>query len=314
MYDEIAMRIAEHRHGVVATWELAAEGLSRSQVRRALSSRHWERYGDSGIVLRRRGSPPTIEQEVVATVLDYGPDARLAFESAAHLFGCNGVPLRPIQVMGTVATRRYRLPAGYHRVRVVPERWTTEYRGIPVAAPELVAMQMFACSRPETAERRVDQMCAMARLSGASLRLFLDDMGASGRNGIAGLRGYLDARGDDDRPAESGLESRAIQVLREAGIELERQVDVGCDEAWCGRVDLRVKGLPVVVEIQSNTYHASRIAREADRARRKRLEAAGFVCVELWENDVWGRPWVLAAEVQKGIDEARRRQRDSRDG
>ncbi|UDY37948.1 type IV toxin-antitoxin system AbiEi family antitoxin domain-containing protein [Dermatobacter hominis] len=307
MYHDVVERLAEHRHGVVATWELIAAGLTHDQIRRLLDSRHWERVG-SGVV-RRRGSAPTADQRVVAAVLDHGSGAGAAFLTGAHLFGCAGAPLLPIQIVGTVATRRYRTDVGYHRVRRIPDRWMTEVRGIPVVAPEMVAMQLFACSLSESAERRVDVLWSMGRLSGRSIEMFLSDMGRSGRNGVAGLRSYLDARGVDYRPPATGLESRAIQVLREAGIRVERQVDVGCDHAWTGRVDLRVVGLPVVVEVQSNMYHASLINRQADAARRSALEAAGFVWVELWEDDVWGHPWVLAPKVQAGIDACRRRPR-----
>ena len=305
VYHDVVEQLGEHRHGVVATWELVESGLTHDQIRRALDSRHWERIGAG--VLRRRGSAPTSDQRVVAAVLDHGPGARAAFCTGAHLFGCHGAPLEPVQIVGTVATRRYRKDIGYHRIRRIPDRWMTEVRGIPVVAPEMVAMQLFACSRPESAERRVDVLWSMGRLSGRSIGMFLSDMGRSGRNGVAGLRAYLDARGVDYRPPATGLESRAIQVLRDAGIRVERQVDVGCDHAWIGRVDLRVVGLPVVVEVQSNPYHASMINRQADAARRSALEAAGLVWVELWENDVWGHPWVLAPKVQAGIDAARRR-------
>ncbi len=303
MYDEIAMKFAEHHHGVVGTWELADAGLTEDQIRQLLGSRQWDRIGRS--VIRRRGSPTSDDQEVAATLLDRGRGAKISGFTAGHLLGLDGCPLRPIQVIGTGATRGRRLPAGYRRVRTLPARWTTEVRGIGLIAPEMCAMQQFALSREETAERRVDVLWSLGRLSGRSIDLFLSDMGRSGRNGIAGLRRYRDARGLDYTPPATGMESRAIQVLRDAGIKVRRQVDVGCDEAWTGRVDLMVVGLPVVVEVQSNRYHRSVINREADAARRRMLEQHGFVWVELWEDDVWARPWVLPPAVRDGIRRAK---------
>ena len=242
MYDEIAMKFAEHHHGVVGTWELADAGLTEDQIRQLLGSRQWDRIGRS--VIRRRGSPTSDDQEVAATLLDRGRGAKISGFTAGHLLGLDGCPLRPIQVIGTGATRGRRLPAGYRRVRTLPARWTTEVRGIGLIAPEMCAMQQFALSREETAERRVDVLWSLGRLSGRSIDLFLSDMGRSGRNGIAGLRRYRDARGLDYTPPATGMESRAIQVLRDAGIKVRRQVDVGCDEAWTGRVDLMVVACP----------------------------------------------------------------------
>lgn len=304
MYDDIATRLAEHRHGVVASWELAAAGLTQEQIRQLLRSRQWERLGRH--VLRRRGSPPSDDQAVVIELLTRGPGSFVSHLSGGNLLGLSGCPLRPVSVIGETATRRNRLDVNYHRVRRVPRRWTTEVRGIPVVAPEMCAMQLFACTNPESAERRVDALWSMGKLSGRSIALFLTRMGAPGRNGIAGLRRYLDDRGVEYSPPESGIEARAIQVLRNDGIEVRRQVDVGCAEAWTGRVDLMVVGLPVVIEVQSNLYHRSLVNRERDAARRAQLEADGFVWVELWEDDVWGRPWLLAPAVRTAMDEARR--------
>ena len=304
VYDDVALALAEHRHGVVATYELAEHGMSPHHIEQLLSSRHWERVSRS--VLRRRGSTRTDDQALASVVLEHGPNAYVSALSAGRLFGLSGCPMRPVSVVGTVATRRKRADVGYHRVRRVAPRWTTEVRGIPVVAPELCAMQLFACTRYESAERRVDSMWSTGRLSGRSVEVFLADMGRSGRNGIAGLRRYFEDRGVRYRPPDSGVEGRAIQVLRDTGIELRRQVDVGSVEAWTGRVDLMVVGHPVVVEIQSDTFHASLVNRERDRVRRADLEAAGFQWVELWETDVWARPWTLAPAVRVGIDRARR--------
>ncbi len=302
MYDDIAMKLAEHRHGVVATWELAQHGVSEHQIRQLMRSRHWEQVARS--VLRRRGAPSTDDQETASRVLDRGPGAFVSHMSGSHLLGIKGAPLRPVTVVGEMATRTSRLDTNFHRVRRVPRRWTTEVRGIPVVAPELCAMQLYACCSPQSAERRVDALWSMGRLSGRSIAVFLGEMGASGRNGIAGLRRYLDDRGPDYRPPDSGMESRAIQVLRSAGIEIRRQIDVGAVEAWTGRVDLMVVGLPVVVEIQSDLHHRSKINRERDEARRRQLERDGFTWCELWEEDVWGHPWLLAPTVQAAIDTA----------
>lgn len=299
MYDDVALHLAEHRHGAVSTWELAAAGLNRPQIQQLLVSRHWERV--TRTVIRREGSTRTVDQEIVIKVLSCGPGSAVSHQTAGRLLGARSCPLRPVTVVGTMAKAPLRLDVGYHRVRRLPERWVTEVRGIPVVAPELCSMQLFAVGPFEVAERSVDVLWSLGRLSGQSIARFLADMGARGRDGVAGLRQYFDERGVAYVPPESGLEGRAIQVLRREGIEVRRQVDVGSDVAWTGRVDLMPVGHPVVIEVQSHLYHASKVNREADATRRASIEASGFVWVELWEDDVWSRPWTLAPKVRKAI-------------
>ena len=131
----------------------------------------------------------------------------------------------------------------------------------------------------------------MRLLSGPSLGAMLCDFGARGRNGIASVRRYLDDRGPGYVPAATGIESRTMQILRQVGIVVERQVDLGGEESWTGRVDFLVVGLPIIVEVQSELHHAALVDRVADDARRARLEADGFIVVELWDT------WLIGADI-----------------
>ena len=91
-------------------------------------------------------------------------------------------------------------------------------------------------------------------------------------------------------------------ILRSAGITVRRQVDLGTDGVWSGRVDFLVEGQPIVIEVQSERHHAALSDRRADAARRAGLEAAGFVWVEVWDHEVWATPAVVVARVRAAID------------
>ncbi len=108
---------------------------------------------------------------------------------------------------------------------------------------------------------------------------------------MAKLRQLVDDRPLDYRPPESNLEARVAEVLTSAfEPPLERQVDLGDDDDWLGRVDYLDRELRIVFEIQSDLFHSSVSDRARDRARRERLEAAGWLVVEIPEFDVWHRP------------------------
>ena len=101
----------------------------------------------------------------------------------------------------------------------------------------------------------------------------------------------LDKRGLDYCPPASGLESRVRRALADHGLgDVENQVDVG-GANWIGRVDF-LHSSGVVIEVQSETYHASLTSFEADRLRIDRLRRSCHPVFEVWERDIWGPPQV----------------------
>ena len=175
---------------------------------------------------------------------------------------------------------------------------------VPIVRPELLALQLFASMPELRAERLVERMWSLRLLSGPSIACCLADLGEHGRNGTAALRRYLDARGDVYVPAATGLETWVLQVLREAGISMRRQVDSG-GETWTGRVDFRHPVLPLVLEVQSELHHSALVDRVSDAARIKALVDAGFEVVEVTDDVAWSRPAELVAVVTAAIDRLR---------
>jgi very-short-patch-repair endonuclease len=300
---DLAVLLAEQHHGVVSRSALRAVGMNRFTVADMWRSLTWEPVTSE--VARLRGTPRSTGQRLACATLDAGTGAHLSHLTAARWWGLTGCPSRPVHVVRVGTSTRQPELAVLHRVRRLPETWTTELDGIPVVRPELCALQLFACCRPQRAERLVERMWSDRLLSGRSLRRFLRDMGRMGRNGTAGLRAYLDERPDDYAPPASGIESRTLQILEGAGIEVRRQVDLGDDEVWTGRVDFLVVGLPIVIEVQSERHHLALTDRRADDERRRRLTAAGFVVVEVTDTEVWTTPNLVVERVRAAIACAR---------
>jgi very-short-patch-repair endonuclease len=134
-----------------------------------------------------------------------------------------------------------------------------------------------------------------------SLVAFLGALGRRGRNGTAGLRRYVEARGAGYTPAASGVESRTQQVLNDAGIDVRRQVDVGGDRRWTGRVDFVVVGRHVVIEVQSERHHSALVDVAAAAVRIAGLRAAGWTVVEVTDTVVWTQPGVLVEKVREAV-------------
>jgi very-short-patch-repair endonuclease len=118
------------------------------------------------------------------------------------------------------------------------------------------------------------------------------------------MRELLDERGDDDYvPPASNLEHRFAAILDQAGEPpMRRQVDSGGDR-WIGRVDFRDERLPLIVEVQSETYHSALTDKHDDERRLAFLRSAGFEVVEVTDTQVWNHP----GDVLDAVRAARRR-------
>lgn len=91
------------------------------------------------------------------------------------------------------------------------------------------------------------------------------------------------------------------RILAEAGLpEMRRQVNVGDELGWIGRVDLRDKERSLILEVQSERFHSSLIDQQVDARRIERLERAGFVVVEVTDVQVWHKPHEVVEAVRVG--------------
>jgi very-short-patch-repair endonuclease len=194
-----------------------------------------------------------------------------------------------------------------HELRDLPVEHTTVLRGIPVLRPERTVLELCRTEHPARVGRALDDLWRRRLLSGPSLRRIVDSLAVQGRAGITVARHLLDERGDDYVPPASNLEARFADIVARAGLPpMRRQVDCGgC--RWVGRVDFRAVDRPLIVEVQSETYHSSLTDAASDATRLAKLRAAGFTVVEVTDAEVWhdapsvvGRIRQVAADMLTG--------------
>jgi len=301
MPDELRL-LMEQQHGLALASQVQAAGMTRSARRHAVASGQLDQV--SARVLRIPGAPRTDRQRVLAGVLDCGPGAAASGPTGCALWGLPGHLMVPPHVARPAGRsgRRSDL-ANIHHVAGLAARHLTAIDGIPCVRPEVVVLHLCATAYPERAASALDNLWRRRLVSGRSLRATLDDLAASGRNGVTVMRELLDQRGHDYVPPASNLERRFETVLERAGEPtMRRQVDSG-DDRWVGRVDFRDRHRPLIVEVQSETFHSALVDRQHDARRRSALEAAGFEVVEVTDEQVWYRPEAVLSAVR----EARRR-------
>lgn len=292
------------QHGLITfaqAHDLEADPL---QLQRAV------RRGDlrlaSTRVLALCGAPLTVEQHVLAAALDAGTDAHVASTTALAIWGIPGFAAEPVHVAGPRSIRGLRDPLAdvLHTSTKVPAHHVTTFRGIPIATPTRALFEASASIHPLRLERAIDNCWSRGLTSGPRLHAMFDELRARGRRRLAVMRPLLDERGPDYVPPESGLEARFHQICREAGLpRMRRQVDSGDDGDWLGRVDFRDEVVPLIVQLNSDLYHASLLDRRADERQTRLFERAGYVVLALWQHEVWHeRP-----KVVRDLHEGRRR-------
>jgi very-short-patch-repair endonuclease len=306
--------IADRQLGLVTTRQALDAGATYEQLYRLADGQRWERL--TARLLRLVGAPATTAQRTLAAVLDAGLGGALSHTSALAHWGVPGNQLEPFQVTRTRnrSDRPGRL-ATVHEPKLLPHHHVVVLDSIPVVVParaliEVAGMQRRGADLPSWVDRiarMVDTAWAQRLVSGGTLRAMVAELSERGRPGLGVMRQVLADRGPGYVPPASGLESRVAQILARAGQPpMRRQVDLGDDAQWIGRVDF-VDDPPsrVVLEVQSERFHASLIDRQLDTERLGRLVAAGFEVVEVTDVDVWHRP----QGVVQAVAGARRRSR-----
>lgn len=151
--------------------------------------------------------------------------------------------------------------------------------GIPITTPSRTLFDLAGCPgvNPKQISRTLDTAWSRGLVSHASLARMLDDLAARGRPGITLMRALLDERPADHRPPGSSTEARFQEVACSVGLRaFERQVDLGGDDGWIGRVDFVDRSRRIVVEVIDALFHGSLTDQRHDLTRWRRLEDAGW--------------------------------------
>lgn len=293
--------LAERQHGVVASHQARPLG-SRHAIEHELGSARWEQIHPS--IHRVAGSDRSVEQVAMARLLRAGPGAAMSHHTSLAVWGVDGFDLLPLHVIRMRGSNGVKVAGDgvrVHEARRLPPHHLTVVGSFVVTTPARTAADLAAGMHPARLERIVDGLWVRGLVTHDSLARVVEDLTSRGRRGIRVLRTIVEARGRDHVPPASSLEARLDRVLTDAGIPgVRRQVDVG-GEQWAGRTDFRIADTPVLVEAQSERYHAALSAIADDERRRRAIEHAGFVVVEAWDAEIWYRPERVVARVRAAL-------------
>lgn len=299
--------LADRQHGCASVAQLRSLGFDWHAADRLVQRGTAERL--SPRVVRMRGTPMTDATQFVAATLDAGPGSAISHLSAAALWGVPGfgTEVEPTVSRQFDGSRRPQHIGRLIRVRHLPPGHITAVSAIPVLTLPATLYRLAGLVGWERFERAADTVCGRSAGTLAALHEMLPEMAARGRNGITAMRQFLLERPVGHQGTHSSLEARLAQILRDAGEPpLTSQVDLG-GHSWIGRVDFFDRLVGLIVEVHSDRFHTTPLAKASDAAREAALREAGFTLVVVWESDVWTRPWKVLEAVRDGRRVALRR-------
>lgn len=297
MIDERMEALASRQHGLISHEQAVTLGFSESAIRHRRSNGRLSMMRPR--VYRLAGAIETASMRANGAVLAAGDGAVLSHTSAAAIAGLPGFTIDPV-----VITMPRRWPRPLDGVRVeqslaLPGHHVHVAGGIPCTTMARTLFDLCGDVHAARAERALDTALSRKLVTRASLCRVLDDLAQHGRAGTVLFRTLLEERTEDYVPPESELEARLIEVVRRFGLPVpERQVDLGDDVGWIGRVDFVFRGARLVVEVDGAEFHDGVLDRRRDADRDARLAAAGWFVLRFRWDDVVNRPAAVARSIR----------------
>ena len=123
---------------------------------------------------------------------------------------------------------------------------------------------------------------------------------ASGQRPRRGMRRMRQALSLLDARAESPMESRLRVLMILGGLPApEVNRDVVVDGQWLARPDLCYPDLRIAIEYEGDHHRTDRRQWRSDKRRRRLLEDAGWMVIEVTADDVFGHPDELLERISR---------------
>jgi very-short-patch-repair endonuclease len=279
--------LAERQHGVVSRAQLLELGVGRDAIDRRLKPGrlcpvHRGVYTIGHRLLAQDG-------RWMAAVLACGPDAVLSHRAAAALWGMRG----GTRVEVTVPSGRCARDGIQVHRSVLPADERTTHRGIPTTTVPRTLLDLSAV----VTKRHLRGALREAEHLRLSDPLSLRDLIARypRRPGLKAIKALVAEGSVGARIIRSELEERFQDFLVRAGLPLpQTNVVIEGYEVDCVWPEQRL-----IVELDGHASHSPTHAFELDRARDRRLEAAGWRVIRITWRQLEQEPDLVEADLRR---------------
>jgi hypothetical protein len=245
----------------------------------------------------------------MAVCLWAGDDAAASHRAAAALWGLDGFEEGPLEVTGgkkNQCSARFRVhqpPVAFNLV--------TRKHGIPVTNALRTLLDLASCVTETRMNQTLDEALRTGLVSMDGLRRFVDREKKSGRRGVGVLRRLVEQRDPAYQPSASKLQASVRRLLMDAGLGVvEEYVITDAKGEFIARVDFRLVGEWVVIEVEGRANHSSKVDWEHDLTRRNRITAEGYAVIHATRDKVTDHPEEFLAEVRRAQASQARLRRD----
>jgi very-short-patch-repair endonuclease len=279
--------LAERQHGVVSRAQLSELGLGTGAIKHRIKLGRLRPvyrgvYTIGHRLLTRNG-------RWMAAVLACGAGAVLSYRAAAALWGIRGGSWVEV----TVPTAKHRRPGIRVHRAVLPADEITIHHSIPTTTVPRTLLDLGAVVQRDELRSAIRQAEQLRLTDPLSLGDLIDRYPR--RTGIRTLRAIYQEAQDGLTMIRSELEERFQAFLIDAAVPRPAtNVQIEGHEVDCAWAEARL-----IVELDGRTTHDTATAFEADRARDRRLEAAGWRVIRITWRQLRDTPGEVEADLRR---------------
>jgi very-short-patch-repair endonuclease len=284
--------LALRQYGVVGREQLLRLGLGKDAIQHRIASRRLHRVHAGTYAVGHKVIPR--EGRWMAAVLASGPNAVLSHWSAAALWMIR--PNSRTRIDVTVPHRSRSSDPIRRHISEVPEDERTVKEGIPVATVPRTILDLAATESTDV----VENLLRESEFLQLSDRLSLPDLieRYPGKRGTRKVHLALKRLREEPEGRKRSPLERFAPFLRQHRLPLPRFNDwiVLGDKRY--QVDCHWPHLGQIVELDGWDGHSTRTAFREDRARDRRLLAAGYRVAHITWNQLDDEPAEVAADLR----------------
>jgi very-short-patch-repair endonuclease len=296
--EERMTKALQAQHGVITRDQLRACGFSDRQV---------QLMTDRGRIVRVHPATyiaadvrTTWETRVEGAALSMGDEWMATRRTAARLLELDDCRSNVIELVGTTSPKR-RTGVTLHRTGWLPRLHRCRVKGIPATSATRTLLDLGNVVTMDALEIALESAIRLGLTSEKFLEAQLSEYAKQGRRGCAAI-GELLALRKGFKTTDSAFETKLFQVLRDAKLPLpQRQIPVYENEVFLGRPDFLYPEARVAIEAFSRRHHAGFFRGEKDAVRRNRLQAAGYVVIEVSYKRLRETPNEVVDEIAKAL-------------
>jgi very-short-patch-repair endonuclease len=291
--DRTLARLAERQYGLIARFQLIEAGWSEGSIQKRIRNGRLHQLHAGVYLVGHRLIPR--EGRWMGAVLASGPDAVLSHWSAAALWMVRPNSRSIIDITTPQKSRSWKGIRRHHSLLAADERTVRE--GIPVTTVPRTILDLAATESTDVVENLLRESEFLGLTDRLSLPHLLERY--PGRRGSRKVSIALDRlREEPEGRKRSRLEERFAPFLRQHHLSLPRfndQIVLGANRYT---VDCHWPEVRQIVELDGWQGHSTKTAFREDRARDRRLMAAGYTVTHLTWNQLDDEPEAVAADLR----------------